>query len=85
MGKTGKKRKVNHATKVTKIPKTNRRKYGMNETKNRVNKLVSLTPEDLYACPTYNRKKVFCRGTKYVNLLVNDGLTLDKASYYSHF
>ena len=28
----GKKRKENHATKVTKIPKTKRRKYGMNET-----------------------------------------------------
>ena len=32
MGKTGKKQKENHATKVTKIPKTKRRKYGMNET-----------------------------------------------------
>ena len=31
MGKT-KKRKANHATKVTKIPKTKRQKYGMNET-----------------------------------------------------
>jgi len=28
----GKKRKENHATKVTKIPKDNRRKYGMNKT-----------------------------------------------------
>ena len=28
-----KKRKENHATKVTKIPKTKRQKYGMNETK----------------------------------------------------
>ena len=27
-----KNRKENHATKVTKIPKTKRRKYGMNET-----------------------------------------------------
>ena len=33
MGQTGKKRKENHATKVTKIPKTKRQKYGMNETK----------------------------------------------------
>jgi len=32
MGKTEKKLKENHATKVTKIPKTKRRKYGMNET-----------------------------------------------------
>ena len=32
MGETEKKRKENHATKVTKIPKTKRRKYGMNET-----------------------------------------------------
>ena len=32
MGKTQKKWKENHATKVTKIPKTKRRKYGMNET-----------------------------------------------------
>ena len=29
----GKKRKENHSTKVTKIPKTKRRKYGMDETK----------------------------------------------------
>ena len=28
----GKKRKENHATKVTKIPKNKRRKYGINET-----------------------------------------------------
>ena len=33
MGKTEKSRKENHATKVTKIPKTKRQKYGMNETK----------------------------------------------------
>ena len=32
MGKTEKKRKENHATKVTKIPKTKRPKYGMNQT-----------------------------------------------------
>ena len=32
MGKTEKNRKENHSTKVTKIPKTKRRKYGMNET-----------------------------------------------------
>ena len=32
MGKTEENRKENHPTKVTKIPKTNRRKYGMNET-----------------------------------------------------
>ena len=32
MGKTEKNWKENHATKVTKIPKTKRRKYGMNET-----------------------------------------------------
>ena len=31
-GQDGKKWKENHATKVTKIPKTKRRKYGMNET-----------------------------------------------------
>ena len=31
-GQDRKKRKENHATKVTKIPKTERRKYGMNET-----------------------------------------------------
>ena len=31
-GKTGKTQNENHATKVTKIPKTIRRKYGMNET-----------------------------------------------------
>ena len=31
-GQDGKKRRVNHATKVTKIPKTKRRKYGMNKT-----------------------------------------------------
>ena len=32
MGKTEKNRKENYATKVTKIPKTKRIKYGMNET-----------------------------------------------------
>ena len=31
-GQDGKNREENHATKVTKIPKTKRRKYGMNET-----------------------------------------------------
>ena len=31
MGKTEKKLKENHATKVTKIPKNKRRKYGMNK------------------------------------------------------
>ena len=31
-GQDGKKRKENHATKLTKIPKTKRQKYGMNET-----------------------------------------------------
>ena len=31
-GQDGKNRKENHATKGTKIPKTKRRKYGMNET-----------------------------------------------------
>ena len=32
MGKMEKKRKENHTTKVTKIPKTKRREYWMNET-----------------------------------------------------
>jgi hypothetical protein len=32
-GQDGKKREKNHATKVTKIPKTKGQKYGMNETK----------------------------------------------------
>ena len=32
MGKTKCKQKENHATEVTKIPKTKRPKYGMNET-----------------------------------------------------
>ena len=31
-GQDGKKQKENHASKVTKIPKTKRRKYGMNKT-----------------------------------------------------
>ena len=31
-GQDGKKYEENHTTKVTKIPKTKRRKYGMNET-----------------------------------------------------
>ena len=31
-GHDGKKRKENHATEVTKIPKTKRQKYGMNKT-----------------------------------------------------
>ena len=33
MGMMEKNRKENHTTKVTKIPKTKRRKYGINETK----------------------------------------------------
>ena len=37
MGKTEKKRKENHATKVNKIPKTKIRKYGINETKITIN------------------------------------------------
>ena len=32
MGKTKTKQKENHANNVTKIPKTKRQKYGMNET-----------------------------------------------------
>jgi hypothetical protein len=36
MGKTRKNWKENHGTKVTKIPKTKRRKYGMNETFNAI-------------------------------------------------
>ena len=32
MGKTEKNRKENHAIEVTKIPKTKRQKYGLNET-----------------------------------------------------
>ena len=32
-GQDGKKRKENHATKVTKLQKTKRQKYGMNKTK----------------------------------------------------
>ena len=38
MSETEKNRKENHATKVTKIPKTKRRKYGMNETKSKKKK-----------------------------------------------
>ena len=34
MGKTEKNWKENHAAKVTKIPKTNRRKYGMKQNTN---------------------------------------------------
>ena len=36
-GQGGKNRKENHTTKVTKIPKTRRRKYGMNKAKKRTN------------------------------------------------
>ena len=35
-GQDGKKWKENYATKVTKIPKTKRQKYGMNETNDRL-------------------------------------------------
>ena len=38
-GQERKKQKKNHATKETKIPKTKRRKYGMNETLNRQHSL----------------------------------------------
>ena len=37
MGKAEKNQKENHATKVTKTPKTKGRKYGMNETQVKVN------------------------------------------------
>ena len=37
MGKTEKNRKENHATKLTKISKTKREKYGMNKTYDRIN------------------------------------------------
>ena len=36
-GHDGKKQKENHANKVTKIPKTKRRKYGMNKTHDKKN------------------------------------------------
>ena len=45
MGKTEKIRKKNHATKVTKIPKTKRRKYGMNETKMSIFKTLTSTSQ----------------------------------------
>ena len=35
----------------------------------------------MLARPTYNRKKVFCKGTKYVDLLVTGGLTSDMATF----
>ena len=41
MDKTEKNWKENHATKVTKIPKTKRRKYGMNETLDEINEMIS--------------------------------------------
>ena len=41
MGKTEKKREENHATNVTKIPKTKRWKYGMNKTHTFVNAIDS--------------------------------------------
>ena len=53
IGKTEKNWKENHATKVNKIPKTKRRKYGMNET------IVIFFPQDtLYvdSCPTSTKK-----------------------------
>ena len=37
MGKTEKTQKDNHATKVTKTPKTKGRKYGMNKTQVKAN------------------------------------------------
>ena len=43
MKKTEKNQKENHATKVTKIPKTRRRKYGMNETKSMYKHFLSDT------------------------------------------
>ena len=42
MAKTEKNRKENHATKVTKIPKTKRQKYGMNKTYGASLPIVSL-------------------------------------------
>ena len=49
--KTEKNRKENHETKVTKIPKTKRRKYGMNETYN----AIFETPDFLKICPNFGR------------------------------
>ena len=40
-GQDGKKQKENHASEVTKIPKTKRQKYGMNETKVEVAKICT--------------------------------------------
>ena len=43
MGKTEKKRKENHATKVTKIPRTKRGKHGMNKTSIKPNHRIYTT------------------------------------------
>ena len=47
-----KKWKENHATTVTKIPKTKRRKYGMNETKIIIPILKSILKWNLVCCCT---------------------------------
>ena len=51
MGNTEKNRKENHATIVTKIPKTKRRKYGMNETLVRLKNNAQKTRYDRHFDP----------------------------------
>ena len=56
MGKKEKNRKENHATKVAKIPKTKRRKCGMNDT---------LITSAIYMTKiVFERFKLFCKGPK---------------------
>jgi hypothetical protein len=62
-GQDGKKHKENHATKVIKIPKTKRRKYGMNETK------IGLTATNLIQTWLFRQNAVVNRSS--IRILLN--------------
>ena len=71
MGKTEKPQKENHATKVTKIPKTKQRKYWMNEALN-TNFLRHLDIQ------TFKTSHTFCSNS-FVGSFFSSSPTLPKA------
>jgi hypothetical protein len=58
MGKSEKNRKENHETKVTKIPKTKTRKYGLNET---------YIPPFLDSFIYFIKRRIFAQNDKFSN------------------
>ena len=65
-----KKRKENHATKVTKIPKTKRQKYGMNKTLVNTFQIIENFKKHLMIKARKLLQKVFCSTVKYVCLFL---------------